>query len=225
MKILIADGHSEADFLIGSLLEKKHKVVVINSDRAYSKYLAEAHEMAVINGDASKQYILDEAKITGFDLVVALSERDANNLVICQTAKRIYNIQKAVAIVSNPKSVEIFRALGVNTAISSAYLIATSIEQASNVERLSNSLSLAHGSVVVSEIMIDRSSPVCDKRLMDLGFAEELNISCIVRGSETIIPRGNTMIENGDLLIIVTNVEKQLRVLALLTGKKQDARL
>lgn len=223
MKILVADGHAEADFLIGSLLEKKHKVVVINSDRPFSKYLAETHEIPVINGDASKKYILDEAKVKGFDLVVALGENDANNLVVCQTAKKMYSIHKAVAIVSNPKSVEVFKRLGVNTAISSAYLVAKSIEQASNIENLSNSLSLAQGSVAVSEISIDTSCPVCKKRLTDLRFTDELNISCIVRGSETIIPRGDTRIENGDLLIVVTDSGKKERVAELLTGKKQES--
>jgi trk system potassium uptake protein TrkA len=218
MRILIVDGHAEADYLIGSLIEKRHKVVVINADRGYSRYLASAHDIAIINGDASKQYVLDEAKIRDFDLVVALSEDDATNLVICQTAKRLYGIKKAVAVVKNPHSVEIFKELGVNTAISSAHLVATSIEQASNIETLSHSLSLANGSVTVSEITIERSFPACGKVIMDIGFADDFNISCIVRKSETLIPRGSTEIRAGDVLIIVTKAERTKHVLAALTG-------
>jgi trk system potassium uptake protein TrkA len=222
MKILIADGHEEADFLIGSLLGKHHAVVVVNADRQYCKYLAEAHEIPVINGDASKRYVLDEAKVRDFDLVVALNENDATNLVICQTAKQVYGIQKAVAIVSNPRSVDVFKELGVNTAISSAYLVATSIEQASNIETLSRSLSLAHGSVTVSEITVRKDSPVRDKKIMDLAIADDFNISCIVRNSGTIIPRGNTTIESGDILIVVTSTEKTDRVFELLAGKARE---
>jgi trk system potassium uptake protein len=222
MKILIADGHEEADFLIGSLLGKRHSVVVINADRQYCKYLAEAHEIPVINGDASKRYILDEAKVRGFDLVIALSENDATNLVICQTAKLAYGIQKAVAIVSNPRSVDVFRELGVNTAISSAYLVATSIEQASNIETLSRSLSLARGSVTASEIPVDKGSPARDKRVMDLAIEDDFNISCIVRDSGTIIPRGNTKIQSGDILIVVTASENTDRVFEFLTGKARE---
>ncbi len=222
MKILIVDGHAEADYLIGSLIEKRHKVVVINADRSYCKYLASAHDMAVINGDASKQYILDEAKIRGFDLVVALSEDDATNLVICQTTKRLYGIKKAVSVVKNPHSVEIFKELGVNTAISSAHLVATSIEQATNLETLSSSLSLANGSVTVSEVSVERSFPVCGKVIMDIGFADYFNISCIVRKSETLIPRGSTEILAGDVLIIVTKTERTEHVLAALTGAAKE---
>jgi len=223
VKILVADGRSEADFLIASLLRKKHRLTVVNSDRDYCKYLAATHDIPVINGDASKQYILDEAGIDGFDLVVALSPDDATNLVICQTAKRLYGVHKAVAIVSNPNSVEIFKELGINSAISSAHLVASSIEQASNIEKLSNSLSMAQGMVEVMEIVIGETSPVCGKKLTDLDFAADLNISCIVRGTEFLIPRGGTEINVGDRLVVVTTAAKKTRVFELLTGEKREA--
>lgn len=41
MKIIVAGGRNKADFLIGSLLEKKHEVTVINDEEAYCRYLSE----------------------------------------------------------------------------------------------------------------------------------------------------------------------------------------
>lgn len=219
MKILVTDGREEADFLIGSLLAKRHTIVVVNADRQYSKYLAATHDITVINGDASKRYILDEAKVRDFDLVAALGENDATNLVICQTAKTSYGIRKAVAIVGNPRSVEVFKQLGVGTAISSAHLVATSIELASDIDALSRTLSLAHGSVTVSEIQVEKSFPSLGKRVMDLAIEDDFNISCLVRDSGALIPRGNTKIEEGDILIVVTEAGKTDRVLDLLAGK------
>lgn len=223
MKIVVADGKSEAAFLIASVTEKKHKVVVINSDRAYGKYLANMYKIPVLNGDASKQYVLDEAKIEGFDLLVALSSSDATNLVVCQTAKLLYRVRKTVSIVSNPKSVEIFKRLGIDTAISSAHLIATSIEQASNIETLVQSLSFEHGSIVVSEVLIDESCLTCGKKIMDIRFTDEMNVSCIIRGSEMIIPKGHTIVTAGDKLVVVSSAEKQKGVIEMLTGTRQVA--
>jgi trk system potassium uptake protein len=219
MKILVTDGREAADFLIGSLLAKRHTVVVVNADRRYSKYLASTHDMTVINGDASKRYILDEAKVRDFDLVAALGDNDATNLVICQTAKLSYGIRKAVAIVGNPRSVDVFRQLGVDSAISSAHLVATSIELASDLDELSRTLSLAHGSVTVSELRIDKNCPARGKRVVDLAIEDDFNISCLVRDSGAIIPRGTTSIEEGDILIVVTEAGKTDRVLDLLAGK------
>lgn len=132
MRIVIAGGRSKADFLIGSLLKKKHKIVVINSDINYCQYLAETHKATVYNGDPRKQYSFEDAQVQGFDLVIALTPSDADNLYICQVAKRILGIKRAVAIVANPKNVDVFKKLGVNTAVSATYMLATS----SNMLRL-----------------------------------------------------------------------------------------
>ena len=45
MKIVVAGGRSKADFLIGSLLEKKHEVTVINDEEAYCRYLSEKYNI------------------------------------------------------------------------------------------------------------------------------------------------------------------------------------
>ena len=55
MKIIVAGGRNKADFLIGSLLEKKHEVTVINDEKAYCRYLSEKYNIPVIAGNPCKQ--------------------------------------------------------------------------------------------------------------------------------------------------------------------------
>ena len=121
MRIAVAGGKTKADYLIRMLLSKGHELVVINDDREYCTYLCQTHRIPVIHGDPCKLYVMDEAGIEGFDIMIALKPSDADNLAICQTAKRIYHIRKTVAVVGNPKSVDIFKRLGVSTAISATY--------------------------------------------------------------------------------------------------------
>ena len=40
MKIVVAGGRNEADFLIGMLKIGKHKLIVINEDRSYCEHLS-----------------------------------------------------------------------------------------------------------------------------------------------------------------------------------------
>ncbi|MEM1485764.1 NAD-binding protein [Oscillospiraceae bacterium PP1C4] len=148
MKIVIAGGQNEVDFLIGSLLEKKHKLVVINQDKAYCEYLAETHQITIINGDPCKQYVLDDAGIKGSDILIALTPNDADNLAICQTAKRIYGVKKVVCTVFSPKNVEVFKKLGVNTVISASNMLACYIEQAFTAESLRKTLSIENEQVI-----------------------------------------------------------------------------
>ena len=95
MRIVVAGGREEADFLIGSLLTKKHKVKVINDDANYSKYLAEKYNITVLKGDSSKEYILDDADIYGYDVLIALTNDDADNFVTCLVAKKNFDIKSA----------------------------------------------------------------------------------------------------------------------------------
>ena len=55
MNIVIAGGQTEADFLIGSFLEKKHNLIVINEDANYCEYLASTHNIPIVHGVPYKQ--------------------------------------------------------------------------------------------------------------------------------------------------------------------------
>ena len=222
MKIVIAGGKSKADYLIRLLLGKKHRLVVINDDADYCAYLSQQHKIPVICGDPCKLYVLDEADIGDSDIIIALKPEDADNLAICQTAKRVYRVRKTVAVVSNPKSVEIFKRLGVNTAISAAYMIAAYIEQMSTVENLVNSLPLDQGNVVMNELMIGQASPVAGKRLCEIELGEETIICCIIRGARIIVSRGQTSIQANDKLLVLSTPQRQSQVIAAIMGRERD---
>ena len=66
MKIVVAGGRDEADFLIGLLLMGKHKIIAINGDMGYCEHLAASYDAAsVIYGDPCKEYVMDEAGLYG----------------------------------------------------------------------------------------------------------------------------------------------------------------
>ncbi len=130
MKVAIVGGRSRADYLIGALAESADTVVVINDDRSFCEYLSSRHEATVIWGNGMKRRVLEDAGISGFDAIVALTGLDADNLAICQIAKRFLNIPLQLCIVSNPENTKIFRQLGITTAISATATLAQAIRDA-----------------------------------------------------------------------------------------------
>lgn len=136
MKIVVAGGRAKADFLINALLKKKYKVAAISDSEEYSEYLVEKYKIPVTSGSLCKKYILDEAEIHGFDVLVGLSSDDAENLAVCQMASELYQIKKTVCIVSNPWNVDLFRQLGVSNVISETYMLAGMIDGRSQSEWL-----------------------------------------------------------------------------------------
>lgn len=217
MRIVIVGGYNKADFLIDSLLKKNHKLVVVNEDKDYSEYLSMKYDISVVCGDPCKQYLLEEAEIDDFDILISLMEKDQDNFAICQTAKKIYNIKKVVCIVTDPKNVDIFKKLGLDTVISATYSISKLIEQASTIESLMNTLSLENEKIIMSEILIDKNYLSVGKKLAEIVFPENAIISCILRNNSMIVPNGNTVIEFGDKLFIISTPENQKEALNSIT--------
>ena len=217
MRIVIVGGYNKADFLIDSLLKKNHKLVVVNEDKDYSEYLSMKYDISVVCGDPCKQYLLEEAEIDDFDILISLMEKDQDNFAICQTAKKIYNIKKVVCIVTDPKNVDIFKKLRLDTVISATYSISKLIEQASTIESLMNTLALENEKIIMSEILIDKNYLSVGKKLSEIVFPENAIISCILRNNSMIVPNGNTVIEFGDKLFIISTPENQKEALNSIT--------
>lgn len=130
MRVVIAGGRSRADYLMGALAETVDTVVAINDDRRFCEYLSSRHDGTVIWGNGMKLAVLEEAGVAGFDAIVALTGLDADNLAICQVAKKFLGIRIQLCIVSNPENTAIFRQLGVTAAISATATLAQAIRGA-----------------------------------------------------------------------------------------------
>lgn len=222
MKIAVAGGRNEADFLISLLLMGKHKIVVINEDRSYCEYLSAAHKVPVIFGDPCKEYVLEEAGIKGFDAMIALREKDADNLAACQMAKRLFSVKKTVCTVNNPKNVEIFETLGIDRVISATYILANYIGQASTVENIVKVLPLDNQKVLINEIMVESGYPAVDRKLMDISLPFNTIISCIIRDMEVIIPNGQNKIMAGDRLLVLSTPDNQEEAVRAIVGNSYE---
>lgn len=220
MKIVIAGGKHEADFVIKALKEEHHHLIVINQDRTFAEYISTANDVAVFPGDPTKGYCLSDAEAHGADVILALSDSDTDNYITCITAKRLFNIKKTVAKVRNPKNVEIFKKLGVDSVISSTYLLAQTILNESSVEKILKTLSIEDEKIVMIELGVEADFSLVNKRIMDIQFPKNINISCIFRDPHVIIPNGSTVIKPDDKLIIISTPNEQEEIIEFIRKKK-----
>jgi len=221
MKIVIVGGGAELNFLTDSLIKKKHQLVIINQNQDECQLLSETSDAMVICGDYTKPFILDDADVAGFDLMIAVTSKDTDNLVICLLAKKVFGIHRAFATVNNPRNVDVFKKLGINTAVSSTYVLASIIEQMAFADQIVHYMPLEEGKIQLLEVVIENNHRTCGKQIMDLDFPKDAIIGCIVRGNTSVIPNGRTEIHAGDKLMIFTSLSSQDMVLASLIGDKQ----
>lgn len=219
MNIIIAGGRKEIHFLIKNFTSKGHHVTLINNDEEYCKNFARIHEkIDVVLGDASMPNVLEDAGAVYANLVIALTQYDPDNLVICQIAKAMYGVKRTVAVVNDPKNISILKKLGIDTVISTVNIVSSIIEQKISVEEITNLVPLAEGKVSITEVVITKNSPVLNKTLAEINIPYSAVIGCIIRNEEGIIPRGNTVVMEKDRLITLCLPEAQSEMLNIFIG-------
>lgn len=224
MKIVVAGGREEADFLIGSLLSKNNKIIVINDDNYYSKYLSDKYNVSVMNGDSSKEYILEDANILGADVLVALRSDDADNFVTCLIARKKFGVKKVVCTVNNPTNVEIFKKLGINNVISSTYSVAKLLEQATTLENLVNTLSSEDEAFSITEVTIQENAELCGKKLKDVKLPNQARITCVIHNGKMVIPTGQTPLVANDKILLLSAKECHDIAIKMISGGMDDER-
>lgn len=213
MKIVICGGDNTADYMIKSFQKLSQKLIIVNDNKEIVKYLAKSNRIPVFFGEFWKQTTLKEAHIEKADIFIALGLNDCDNFVACLLAKECFNVKKCICIVHNPKNVDIYRDLGVDSVISSTQLLASSVISESSLENLIKAVSLEDEKIVMTEVVIRENYEISHKRIMDISFPKTGNISCIYRRPNVIIPNGSTLILPKDKLIVVSTPQNQKEII------------
>lgn len=218
MKVLIVGGGRPMYFLCRTFLAKGHQVTVINRDQDECIQMARRLKVTVVRGDGSDPTILEEAGAHGADAVLAVTPNDQDNLAICQLASLQYDVPRAVALVNDPDNEEAFGRLGV-AAFSTTRTIASMIEQRTAVDEITNLIPVGEGKVNITEVRLQPTSPVVGKTLRDLSLPEGSLIAVVLRDGEAVVPRGNTELQAGDRIVLITLPANHGPVLKAITGE------
>ena len=222
MKIVIADGRHQADYIIGMHKRRKNDLIVINDDPEFCRYLSAKNRISVFNGKSTKESDLNDAGIINADLFIALSENDVNNYIACKIAKKQFNVKKCIATVINPKNVSLFQQLGLDSVICSTYVLGEQINTTANIENLIDSLSIEDNKINILEIRVRDDYRVCGKTLKEIKISDIASVSAVVRNGQMIIPNGDTMLENEDKVLLVTSNENKEKVAKIFQRKKHE---
>jgi len=97
MKIVIANGTQQAEFILEMFKSRENKIIVINSSRQLAKEITNKEHVSVIVGSPWRSFILEEADVYGADVFIALAEKDTDNYACCILAKRMFKRKKSAS--------------------------------------------------------------------------------------------------------------------------------
>ena len=218
-RVFLIGGFNKTKSLAVSLIKKGYQVTAVNDDIQKCKSLAGVEELTVFNGDGSKPFILEDASIYNADIAIALTDKDEDNLVICELCKKKFHVKKTVALITDPKKTEFFYRMGIDSVVCAVTAIAGIIEQNAFLDEMTTLIPVGEGQIRVSQIHISQNAPVVNKKLCELNLPKEVIIGCVFRGNKSVIPRGDTQILAGDILALISSDEHETAAVRELTGR------
>lgn len=218
-RVLLVGGRSKAKSLATSLLRKGYQVTVINDTYEDCLKLAEIDKLTVINGDGTRPFVLEDASAGDADIAIALTSKDEDNLVICELCKKRFHVKKTVALLTDPKKTDFFYKMGIDSVVCAITAITGIIEQQAFVDKIATLVPIGEGRVSIAEVPIPGTAPAVGKKLWEINLPKQVIIGCILRGDTTMVPRGDTRILAGDMLVLISSDKQEMAAIKELTGR------
>lgn len=209
MYIIIVGGGKVGYYLTKHLLAAGHEVVVIEKNKQKVENIINDLGGVAIQGDGSDAGPMLEAGMNRAEIVVAATGDDEDNLIVCQMAKRKFGVKRTIARINNPKNEHIFTVLGIDTTVSYVDALVAQIEREIPAHSLIHLLTLRDVGASFIEAEVPEDSPVIGKAMSELNLPEECLVSLVIRDGQAIIPKGTTVLQAGDEVVAVTDVEHE----------------
>jgi trk system potassium uptake protein TrkA len=203
MFIIIAGGGRVGYHLMKSQINKKNEVVVIEKNREKCQCITEEMGSLVLHGDACDPKILENAGIARAEMIVACTDKDQDNLIICQLARKKFRVPYTIALVNDPPNEEVFRKLGVDAAVGAIHAVLNRIDLKIAQQGVMTVLARESG-VEIIETRISADSPAVGKSLGQLDIPDGSIIPAVIRGGRLVSCTPETFIKPEDIVISIS---------------------
>ena len=213
MKIVIAGGGSQAEFIVSMFKDKKNELIVINPSKTEADLLVKRYRIPVYVGKPWRRKSLEEADAYNADAFISLCEKDTDNFASCLTAKRVFDAKKCICVVNNPKNVDLYKQMSIDAVISASYLLGQSVQSETSLASMLKTLSLENDKITMIEAVVLSKYRIANLPLKECRFPSYVSVACIYRTPDVIIPKGDTVILPKDNLLLVCAPNDQKKVM------------
>ena len=202
-RVMIMGGTAIAEMVARSLAKLGTKVKIIDKDKSRCIDLTEKlpKNVEVICGDGRNADILYEEGISECDAFISLTSRDANNILACVVARK-YGVPRTIAEVENIEYVHLAEEMGVSSVINKKTITAGRIFKFTLSGKARFVKYMSGTSAEIIEYTVSPGSPITKGPLKSINFPKSAVIGGVIRGSESFIAIGDTVIEAYDRVAI-----------------------
>lgn len=208
MRIAFVGAGEVAVMTAKTLIQQKHEVIIIESNREKIDRLSEELDCSFLHGDGGKPAILLEVGPEQTDMLFCLADNDQANL-IASLVGRSMGFTRVVTAIEDPDFEEICRELGLEETIVPARTTSR------HLQNMVQGLDTVELSTVLKDearfftFIVEKEGAAT---VADLDMPEESRVICYYRDDKFNFSDDQTALEAGDEVIILTH-SKHLQML------------
>jgi trk system potassium uptake protein TrkA len=207
---LLIFGGGNIGLFLAQEIENEHawvKAKVIEVDTERAEWIAgRLDRTVVIQGDVLDAEILEEANVASTETIVAVTNDDETNILASLLAKR-YGSKRSITLINKSAYEPLITTLGIDVAVSPRNITVSTILQHVRRGRIHSVHTLREGFGELIEAEALETSPLVGTPLKEVKLPGGIMIGAIVRGGQMISPRGNTVIQVEDRVVLFAAAE------------------
>jgi len=226
MKIVILGAGQVGSTVASALVHEDNDITIVDINERRLKELQDQMDIRCVLGHASYPKVLERAGIEDADLVIALTNSDEVNMVACQIAYTLYNVPTRVARVRASEYTErpeLFHRehSPVDVLISPELLLTQYIARLIEYPGALQVMDFADGRAQLVATEAEAGGLLVGHKLRSLRnhlpANSDARVAAIYRKGQLVLPEGDTVIEENDLVFFlaakrhITAVMKELR--------------
>jgi trk system potassium uptake protein TrkA len=221
MKIVILGAGQVGSTVATSLSSEENDITVVDSNPAHLRELQDRLDIRGVLGHASYPTVLVRAGIEDADMVIAVTSSDEVNMTACQVAYTLYNTPVRIARIRSSEYIDNTQLFErehcpVDVLISPETLVTDYIARLIEYPGALQVLDFADGRAQLVATQAYAGGPLVGHRLQTLRehmpADADARVAAIYRQDKTIIPDGNTVIEENDTVFFLA-AQKNIRMM------------
>ena len=202
-RIMVLGGSEVAEQLAKNIAKQVSEIKIIEKDKDRCLELIEMlpSNVSVVHGDGRNSDFLAEEGIRSYDAFAAVCGSDETNVLACVAAKK-FGVERVIAQVENVEYLRLAEELGVDTVINKKLLTAARMLKFTLSGKARTIKYMSGTKAEVLEYTVAPNSAITKCALKDMGFPRNAIVGGVIRGSESFIAVGDTVIEPYDRVAV-----------------------
>jgi trk system potassium uptake protein TrkA len=201
-KVMIIGGGVVGFYLAKLVAKSEFELKIIESDKERSAVIAEELPgVLILNGDGTDINLLKEEGVSEMDVVISVTNSDEKNLLCSLLAKQL-GVKKVIARSDRSDYVSLFEMVGVDSAVSPRQATVNEVLKMTLGQGIESVITLEGEKAEVIEYTASKKSKIVGVPLKKVKFPQGAIVSMVVHKGNTVVPRGEYIIEEGDRVVV-----------------------